>query len=333
MVVTLGLTQGTIVGCVVWSSVLRFFCAGSFCRGCGNIWAFCFIRRCLCIGWAGSTGVASWVGSVGGVIGTELGGGFCVNSGTGEGTGYCCSLSGWVVSTCADSASCHSSRCTGLRGRGGLLSSCWLSDLCGGNSIDNHRAKIVFIGFPFCCSPHIIGRAALLLTATPNQKSRLRMWRWWILPFSWACRKTGGNKSHFQHKLCHFMKKLVLTPSVWKALAEGEYSPKYDHSVSSIFWTAAKPSLSNFKVLRTCLFVIFEISNCCKSSTAFVWGSTSAIRMYSCGFLLMSQCRRLSEIGTGMILSSVGSKRCDTSEEVFRLWLDRIANRLAWIGF
>ena len=25
--------------------------------------------------------------------------------------------------------------------------------------------------------PHIIGRAALLLTATPNQKSRLRMWR------------------------------------------------------------------------------------------------------------------------------------------------------------
>ena len=123
-------------------------------------------------------------------------------------------------------------------------------------------------------------------------------------------------------------------PGVWKALAEGEYSPKYDRSVSlSIFWTTSKPSLFSYKVRCTCLFVIFEMSICCRSSAAFGWGSASAIQMYPCRFLLTSHCRRLSEIGISMISSSAGSTRCDTSEEVFRLWLGRIANRSARILF
>ena len=129
-------------------------------------------------------------------------------------------------------------------------------------------------------------------------------------------------------------KNLSWPPSVWKALVEGEYSLKYDRSVSlSIFWIASKPSLFNFRVRHTCLFVIFYMSICCRTSTALGCGSASTILMYPCKFLLTSHCRRLSEIGIGMISSSVGSKRGDTSEEVFRLWLGRTANRSALIRF
>ena len=143
-------------------------------------------------------------------MGTESGGGFCVDFGTGEFNGCCCSDSGSVVSSCTDSASCHSSRCTSLRGRDDLFPLVdfpieWFQlvpilppatlpvALVSGHVIASFlpvsfpnsevETKQTTIGQRWSSSvspfvaPHTIGHVALRLTATPNRKFCPHMWQ------------------------------------------------------------------------------------------------------------------------------------------------------------
>ena len=131
------------------------------------------------------------------------------------------------------------------------------------------------------------------------------------------------------------MKKVVLPSLCLKSFGRGEYSPKYDLSMSlSIFWTRWKPSRFNSNTRRTCLFVILETSIYCKSFAAWGWGSASATLMKPYRFLFTSHLRKLSETRIGIISSSrERSEFYGENEESFRLWRGRAENVSARIRF